>query len=340
MIRKILTRMIGDHPDFQLLGTAHNGKVALEKIAALKPDVITLDFEMPEMNGLETLRCIMNDMPTPVIMLSSYSVEGADLTFQALDMGAVDFVAKPHPIFSRSIEDIESHILNKIRTANQIKVKKIDIAAMDTTIIPKPSPKKNSKKPARQCDFIISLGISTGGPKALKEILPSIPADVNACFMIVQHMPPGFTKALASRLNDISPAEIKEAEEGDPLKAGRIYIAKGDHHLIVRDHDVEWTAGLSQNGHVSSFRPSIDVLMKSTAENFEDKNIGVIMTGMCADGVEGVRHVKEKNGYVIAQDEKTSVIFGMNKLSIQSGYVDEVLPLNRIVPKILNHIKY
>ena len=235
LIRKILTRMISQHPDLKLIGTAHNGRMALDEIARLNPDVITLDFEMPEMNGLETLKRIMQDMPTPVIMLSSYSVEGADLTFQALDLGAVDFIAKPHRIFSRSIEDIETLILNKIRAAAQVQVKSIDMNRLPAETPPaclKPKLRTNILRP---CEHVISIGISTGGPQALKRILPTIPPDINACFLIVQHMPPGFTKALADRLNTISPIHIKEAEEGDLLTGGKVYIAKGDHHLLVRN---------------------------------------------------------------------------------------------------------
>jgi len=341
LIRKIMTRMIGEHSDLKLLGTAQNGKMALEQIAKLNPDVITLDFEMPEMDGLETLRRIMQEMPTPVIMLSSYSVEGADLTFQALDLGAVDFIAKPHRIFSRSIEDIETQILNKIRTASQVHVKKLDIAQIQSALSIH-HPHKESRKSirVRPCDYVVSIGVSTGGPQALKEILPSIPADINACFLIVQHMPIGFTKALANRLNDISSIDIKEAEDGDLLMGGKVFIAKGDHHLIVRGENHGWLTGLSTNGHVSSFRPSIDVLMNSTANYFEDRNIGIIMTGMCADGVKGVQYIKGKNGFTIAQDEKSSVIFGMNKLAIQTGCIDEIIPLNQIIPKILEHIHY
>ncbi|MBN2102904.1 chemotaxis response regulator protein-glutamate methylesterase [bacterium] len=341
LIRKILTRMIGKHPDLKLLGTAHNGKTALEEIARKKPDVITLDFEMPEMDGLETLRRIMQEMPTPVIMLSSYSVEGADLTFRALDLGAVDFIAKPHKIFSRSIEDIETQILNKIRAASQVHVKKMDPVQIKSALNSQHLHKEHKKSiRIRACDYVISIGVSTGGPLALKQILPMIPADINACFLIVQHMPPGFTKALADRLNEIASVDIKEADDGDLLMSGKVYIAKGDHHLIVRGANHGWITGLSINGHVSSFRPSIDVLMNSTSKYFEDRNIGVIMTGMCADGVKGVQSIKNKNGRVIAQDERTSVIFGMNKLAIQAGYVDEIVPLNQIIPKILEHINY
>ena len=326
LIRKILTRMISQHPDLKLIGTAHNGRMALDEIARLNPDVITLDFEMPEMNGLETLKRIMQDMPTPVIMLSSYSVEGADLTFQALDLGAVDFIAKPHRIFSRSIEDIETLILNKIRAAAQVQVKSIDMNRLPAETPPaclKPKLRTNILRP---CEHVISIGISTGGPQALKRI--------------VQHMPPGFTKALADRLNTISPIHIKEAEEGDLLTGGKVYIAKGDHHLLVRNEHHGWITALGRNGLVSSFRPSIDVLMNSTALHFEDRNIGVIMTGMCADGVNGVRSIRDHNGYVLAQDETTSVIFGMNKLAVQAGYVHDVVPLTEIVPKILEYIHY
>lgn len=338
LIRKILNYMLSDHPEMELVGTAPNGKIALQKIEKLRPDVITLDFEMPVMNGLETLKHIMADMPTPVIMLSSYSEEGADLTFQALDMGAVDFITKPHPVFSQRIEDIQGEILKKIKTASHVRVERV----LDY------KPRKIVKKPVRQqhplsarqpgCNHIVSIGVSTGGPKALQQMIPKIPIDIPAAVLIVQHMPPGFTRALAERLNTLSKIQVKEAENGDVVTNGTVLIAPGDQHLTVNKEANRFVARLSRNGYDSPFKPSIDALMVSTSELFQRENTGVIMTGMCSDGVNGVGRIREKGGKVIAQDEKTSVVFGMNKLAIQRGYVDAVVPLDRIVDKMLNMI--
>lgn len=342
LIRTILTRMIEESSEFELAGTASNGKMALDLIAKTNPDVITMDIEMPEMNGLASLARIMAEMPTPVIILSAYSKEGADLTITALELGAVDFITKPHPIFSRTVEDIKKEIYIKLRTASLIQVKKIDPITIDTISTKHYEWKHriSSQQPhkTRPSENIISIGVSTGGPKALSTIIPTIPSDINATFLIVQHMPIGFTKALADRLNILSRIEVKEAKDGEMLVSGKVFIARGDFHLTVEKNDRTFFTRLNRNGYVSSFRPSIDVLMKSTADHFRNKNIGVIMSGMCADGVEGVRYIKKNRGLVIAQDEETSTIFGMNKIAIQLGCVDHIVPLNKIVPTILDQL--
>lgn len=342
LIRTIMTKMIEESSEFELVGTASNGKIALDLIAKTNPDVITMDIEMPEMNGLAALSRIMAEMPTPVIILSAHSKEGADLTITALELGAVDFITKPHPIFSRTIEDIKKEIYIKLRTASLIRVKKIDPIEIDAKSTKHYERKHriSSQQPhdTRSCENIISMGVSTGGPKALSTIIPTIPPDINATFLIVQHMPIGFTEALADRLNTLSRIEVKEAKNGEMLGPGKVFIARGDFHLIVEKNDRTFFTRLSRNGYDSSFRPSIDVLMKSTADHFRDKNIGVIMSGMCADGVEGVRDIKRNGGTVIAQDEETSTIFGMNKIAIQLGCVDHIVPLNKIVPTILDQL--
>ncbi|NQT24965.1 chemotaxis response regulator protein-glutamate methylesterase [candidate division KSB1 bacterium] len=344
LIRKIMTAILSKYSEFELVGTAHNGKMALDKIARFQPDVITLDIEMPEMNGLETLQRIMSEMPTPVVMLSSYSRAGADLTFEALDMGAVDFIAKPHPMFSQSVEEIQDKIIDKIRTASRVCVQRINpkTRTLPSLVCSEKSnkmsyPLKNAIRP--NLDYVVSIGVSTGGPKALMEIIPQIPSNIPAAFLIVQHMPVGFTRVLAERINGIASVPVMEASDLQPIKNGHVYLARGDHHLSVCQQHNKLMTALSQNGHASQFRPSIDVLMQSTADVMEDRNIGVIMTGMCSDGVRGVKAIKNKGGRVLAQDEETSTIFGMNKLAINSGYVDEVVPLQQIIPRILHHIK-
>jgi two-component system chemotaxis response regulator CheB len=338
LVRTIMTRMLVNLPEFELVGTAANGKAALEMTARLHPDVITMDIEMPEMNGLEALAIIMDQMPTPVIIMSAHSKPDAGLTIRALELGAFDFVTKPHPIFSRKIVEISDEITMKLRTASLGDVKRNRIVHYQ----PSDENHQKWKKPYlpahRTCKRIISIGVSTGGPTALKTISQALPHDIDAAILIVQHMPVGFTKALADRLNEVSRVEVKEAEDGDPIVPGRVFLARGGYHLCVEKNSHHHFLRLNRRKHVSFFRPSIDVLMQSTAEHFTENNIGVIMTGMSADGVEGVRAIKRNRGIVIAQDEETSAIFGMNKLAIQSGMVDHIVPLERIVPTLLRYV--
>ena len=342
LMRIILTKIINDSPEFALAGTASNGKIALDRIAKTKPDVITMDIEMPEMDGLTCLTYIMKEMPTPVIIISSHVKKEEKLTITALELGAVDFIPKPNSAQSGPFEDLRKEIYTKIRTASLIKVKTIIpqmIDDMHTEMkFKKHLSQSHQSRHVRACENLVSIGVSTGGPNALAAIIPTIPADINASFLIVQHMPSGFTHALANYLNGISEIEVTEAKGGDPLVSGKVYIAHGDYHLTVERYDNKYFTSLNQNGYVSSFRPSIDVLMKSTAHYFRDNNIGVIMSGMCADGVEGVKYIKENNGIVIAQDKETSAIYGMNQIAIQLGLADYVVPLNKIIPTILDQL--
>ena len=332
LIRILLSDMLNAHPDFELVGTASNGQSALDQIALLRPDVITMDIQMPGMDGLETLRRIMAQMPTPVVMLSSYSKEGAELTFQALELGAVDFITKPHPVFSTRIEEIRDQILDKLKTARRIKVKRL--TPEPSVRIGRPNKTAAPKLRRPHCVNVVSIGVSAGGPKALMEIIPTLPADIPAAFLIAQHMPPGYTRALAERLNSLSNVQVKEAEAGDEILHGTVMIAEGGHDLTVAKNGRSYVADLNRDGGACKFRPSIDRMMVSAAEHFRERAIGVIMTGMCSDGVQGVRAIKEKRGRVIAQDEETSAVYGMNKLAVQSGVVDRVVPLNGIVPTV------
>jgi len=340
LMQVILKKLIEESPEFTLAGLASNGKAALDLIAKTDPDVITMDVEMPEMDGLDCLARIMKEIPKPVIMISAYTRDEEESTIMALELGAVDFITKPHPVLSETIEEIRKTIYTKIKTASLIRVKKVDPRTIDT-IMGKtrfrkhtlPSPSVHRLRPA---DKIVSIGVSTGGPKALRTMIPSIPPDINASILIVQHMPPGFTKALADRLDSLSGIEVIEARDGDILAAGKVYIACGGYHMSVEHSGRTFYTSLNQNGHVSLFRPSIDVLMKSTSRLFRERNIGVIMTGMCTDGVEGVRHIRENRGIVIAQDEKTSAVFGMNKIAIQQKIPHHVVPMDQIVPTIMD----
>jgi len=256
-----------------------------------------------------------------------------------LDLGAVDFIAKPHPVFSSHIEDIRDQILEKLKMASRIPVKRLasdGIENQHSHQAEKTHHKISKQRTKRsRCINVVSIGVSAGGPKALKEIIPTLPANIPASFLIVQHMPPGFTGALAERLNHLSQVEVKEARTGDPISNGTVLIARGGHHLTVTHDGNGFAADLNWNCRTARFKPSIDVMMASAAEHFREKTIGVIMTGMCSDGVKGVRAIKEKQGQIIAQDKETSAVYGMNRLAVQAGVVDRVVPLHRIVPTIM-----
>ncbi len=339
LIRNVLQDIIRSDATFEVAGEASNGKAALDLMPKVRPDVITLDVEMPEMNGIETLKQIMTQAPTPVVMVSAFTEAGAELTFKALDLGAVDFIAKPHTVFSRRLQDVRQDILAKIRAASTARVHAWDAASQTASACVRPKPER-IKTGVRlgKCSHIVTIGVSTGGPKALSEIMPRFPSDLNAAVVIVQHMPADFTRAFSVRLNAISCMEVKEAEAGDVIEPGKAYLAKGGYHLKIEEEKYAFVTRLDQNEKVSLFRPSIDVLMESTAACFHDKNVGVIMTGMGHDGVEGIRTIKHTGGTTLAQDQGTSAIFGMNRLAIESGFVDHVLPLDDLVPHIIRHL--
>jgi two-component system chemotaxis response regulator CheB len=269
--------------------------------------------------------------------MSSHSRPDAELTIRALELGAVDFITKPESTSSRRIQDLAGEIRLKLLSAARMRPRGLDAERMAWDFEPASWPKKPAHAgPSRMCRKTVSIGISTGGPSALKTVVRALPPDLAAAVLIVQHMPAGFTRALAERLNELSPAVVKEAEDGETLCAGRVYLARGGFHLCVEPEGRHAVARLNRKARVSFFRPSIDVLMRSAADVFRERHVGVIMTGMSADGVAGIRAVKERGGVAIAQDEATSAIFGMNRLAIETGLVDHVVPLDRIVPTILN----
>ena len=341
--RRLLSQLLAEDAGIEVVATASNGREALDAVALHNPDVITMDVEMPEMNGIEALRRIMAETPIPVVMLSAYTEHDAELTFQALDLGAVDFVTKPHPILSRRLADIRDEIVLKVKTASRIRVVKMDpgrTSPASGAPVPRPSRARlKTAPPLTKCRRVVSIGVSTGGPQCLRQLLPAIPPDFPAAIVIVQHMPIGFTKALADRLNGMSQIEVKEAETGDVLREGRAIIARGDHHLVIREDAFAYTTLLNRENPVSRFRPSIDVMMESTSRVFGPRNVGVIMTGMCEDGVRGVQIIHDRGGRVIAQDRSTSAVFGMNRAAIESGCVDRVVTLHGIVPAMIEFLE-
>lgn len=352
-MRKIIQDILNSENDIKVISTAKNGKEALEKVKTLNPDVITLDVEMPEVDGLSCLREINKISNTPVIMLSGLTREGADLTIRALEAGAIDFITKPVNLFSLAGDEKKKEIIDKIkmayRSVNKSKPIQPQTPVTETKPITFIKPIKTEAKPIKSKTStytgslnIVAIGTSTGGPRALQSVIPFIPADIPAAILIVQHMPPNFTKSLADRLNDMSKINVKEAEDGDVLVAGTAYIAPGDFHMRVNKvRNGTYVIKLDKEPAVGGHRPSVNVMMTSLSQTGIRGNItGVIMTGMGADGSEGLKLLKNNNkAFTIAQDEKSCVVYGMPKSAYLTGAVDVVVPLNDISNEILKHME-
>ena len=336
LMRKILSDILNEDEELQVIAVANNGKDALEKIVLFKPDVVTLDMEMPVMDGIETLKNIVAKYNIPVLMISSLTTEGAEYTIRALEEGAVDFIPKPKNIFGLGGSAERKKIIDKVKIASRSNrrrlYKKIDIS--------EPVKKKFDFDILSGSSYnnIVAIGTSTGGPRALQEIIPKIPYNINATIVIVQHMPPNFTKSLADRLNSLSQILVKEGEEGEKLKRGYCYIAPGDYHLLVGKRGDDLFIKLNQSPPILGLRPAVDPMMESVANIEHKKKVGIILTGMGSDGTLGLKKVKEKKGFIIAQDEKSSVVFGMPRAAINIGIVDKILPLESIADEIINQV--
>jgi two-component system chemotaxis response regulator CheB len=335
-MRKVITDMIESDQQMEVVGVARNGEDAIAKIKLLKPDVVTLDIEMPKMDGLTALRTIMAEMPLPVIMLSSLTKKGAEETLKALDLGAFDFITKPSSLIKVSAPEVKNELIEKIQIASRTKVKAIrnpkpspQIIQSDT-IVPSSSIQANSR-----FKKIVAIGTSTGGPRALQDVIPFIPSGINASFLIVQHMPPGFTKSLAERLDSMSQIHVKEAENGDVLQQGWAYLAPGDQHLKVTKQNGQFVIKLDNGDRVSGHRPSVDAMLESIVDTNHKNVVGVIMTGMGADGAQGMKKLKDSGGFVIAQDEESCIVFGMPKIAIKLDAVDKVVGLSNIANEIV-----
>ncbi|MCL1143045.1 protein-glutamate methylesterase/protein-glutamine glutaminase [Shewanella gaetbuli] len=327
LIRSLLSEIIRSVPDFTLVGSAPDAFVAKDMVKAYSPDVITLDVEMPKVDGLTFLDRLMKAKPTPVLMVSSLTEIGADVTLKALEIGAVDFFPKPKIDITNCIETYRSEIISKIRTVSQAKVR-----SKNTTIN---APRSVIK--FKTTEKIVAIGASTGGTVALKTVLSQMPIDSPAIVM-TQHMPPGFTKTFAKNLDSISAIKVKEAEDGERLIPGCAYLAPGDHHLEVVRCGADYRIKLSTEERVSGHRPSVDVMFHSLAQIGGSNVIGVILTGMGKDGAAGMLELLHADGITIAQDEASSVIFGMPKAAIDLGAAQMVLDVQDIPHKIVEVI--
>lgn len=336
-MRRVIFDIINSDNNCEVIGEARNGKEGLVLASKLNPDVITLDVQMPIMNGLEMLVELNKVNPIPVIMLSTLMKEGGYETIKALELGAYDFVKKPDSILKVDSENIKSELISKIIEASKSDKKRLS----KPVFIKKPKelykPIQTTFKSSNIVKNLVALGTSTGGPRALQYVLPYLPSNINGAIIIVQHMPPGFTKSLADRLNQLSDIKVKEAENNELIENGTAYIAPGNTQLEVKEDFngnliISLSDGPPRNGH----KPSVNVMMSSLVKISNRKFIGVIMTGMGSDGMEGMMEVHEDKGmHIIAQNEDTCVVYGMPKSVVEKGIADEVIPLEKIAESII-----
>ncbi len=345
-MRKMITKMLEKEKDIEVIATARNGKEAIDLNIRLKPDVITLDIEMPQINGLEALKEIMSTRPTKVIMLSSLTVEGAKETIKSLELGAFDFLSKPDgKSISLNIEKVEENLLELVRAASKADEKLLlNKPKVEVKISPlkRPSFTKILEKKAFGGipEKIIAIGISTGGPKALQTILPKIPKEINAGILIVQHMPPKFTKSLADRLDELCEIGVKEAVEGEAILKGQAYIAPGDYHMVVKKKAGKKIISLNQKPATQGHRPSVDIMFDSVKDSYSPSEIiSVIMTGMGKDGARAIKDIKDYGGKTIGQSEKTCVVYGMPRVAFEYDALNHVVDLEEIPNQIIKLLK-
>ncbi len=327
-MRMILKDIVDSQPDMKVVAIAKDGFEALELAVKHKPDVITLDVEMPKLNGIEALKLIMKKAPTRVIMVSSLTEEGADITLTALEIGAVDFLPKPAGSISMTFRQVADQLIEKIRNAVKVDLKTLLAKRVRPSVV-------TAKKPLVATGKVVVIGSSTGGPRSLDLIVPALPENFPAPVIIVQHMPPGFTKSLAVRLDKTSKLKVKEAQEEDILKPGWVYIAPGDYHLGAKLSGRDVSLYLDKSPKINNVRPAVDFTLDKIAEIYKDKTIAVILTGMGKDGTKGAFKVKFYKGTVIAEAKETCVVFGMPKSVIEEGYADHILPAYEIPKKLV-----
>ncbi len=332
-MRKVLSDLFTADADFTVVDTARNGKEAIDKVKRIKPDLVTMDVEMPVLDGISALETIMKESPVPVVMVSSLTREGADATLKALEKGAVDFVAKTAGPIS-SIDQIRTEILAKCRAATRANVRQL----VRPPAPPPPPPKPPAFAPSTD-ERIVAIGTSTGGPRALQEVITRLPGNLPCPVVIVQHMPAGFTKSLADRLNSLSALTVKEAQHGDVLTPGLTVIAPGDFHMTLEREGYKTVVRLNQEPPVGGHRPSVEPMLESVARIYGPRAVGVILTGMGHDGSRGMKAVKNARGFTIAEDQSTTVVFGMPKAAIEIGAIDKVVPLPGIAAEIVRHLQ-
>jgi len=333
-MRKTISAILNKAEDIEVVATARDGLDAIQKMTDYKPDVLTLDIEMPRLAGLETLGYIMSECPTPVVILSAYTESGGETTMKALEYGAVDFVAKPSGPISLDLAEVADSLVAKVRMASHVEVSRLKF--LEFGKFKKNIPAFHALTAGQQ---VVVIASSTGGPRALYDVIPGLPADFPAAVLVVQHMSPGFTHLLAERLDQVSELPVKEAEDGDIILAGQVYLAPSKYHMIAVSENGQEVIRLHRGPTRNGVRPSADVTMESVAELFSRNTLAVILTGMGRDGTQGAVMLKEKGGQIIAQNEATSVVFGMPKAVREAGVADGIYPINEIRNQIIRRIR-
>jgi two-component system, chemotaxis family, protein-glutamate methylesterase/glutaminase len=333
-MRKLVTELIEGSDEFRVIGTARHGLDALQKVQALLPDIVTLDIEMPELDGLGALERIMRESPRPVVMLTAASGAGDEMALRALERGAVEFVRKPSGPISLDLAMIRDELLTALRAAAQV-----DLSSVRDSAIQSPHHETVLGASPHVARSVIAIAASTGGPRALAELVPALPAQLDASVLIVQHMPPGFTNTLAERLDGLSALSVREAVHGETIELGRVYIAPGGQHMRLQSVGRTRVIMLDDSPPVWGVRPSADPLFRSVAESAGAAAIGVVLTGMGRDGAAGLRAIRDAGGAGIAQDRQSSIIYGMPQAAHAAGGATIVLPLAEIAPALATMVR-
>ena len=339
LVRSLLTEIINRQPDMVCIGAAADPLVAREMIRELNPDVITLDVEMPRMDGIDFLSKLMRLRPMPVVMVSTLTERGAEVTMKALELGAVDFVAKPKIGIADGLRLLAEDITDKVRIASKATIRKHHAPAPAAPGAPAAAkPAVPASVGRLSTEKIIFIGASTGGTEATKEVLVNLPPDCPAV-VITQHMPPGFTKSYAARLDGLCRISVKEAQDGERILPGHAYIAPGGLHLSVERSGANYIARVQEGEPVNRHRPSVEVLFKSAARVVGPNALGIMLTGMGADGAKAMKELRDAGSYNYVQDEASCVVFGMPREAINAGAAHEVLPLTQIAPKLIERLR-
>ncbi|BAO45040.1 protein-glutamate methylesterase/protein-glutamine glutaminase [Thiolapillus brandeum] len=336
LVRNLLKRILDQDPQIKVVGTAADAYIAREKIKKLHPDVLTLDVEMPKMDGITFLQNLMRLHPMPVIMVSSLTAKGADVTLKALELGAIDFVCKPQGDFSGSLESVSEEIVQKIKTAAKANIHaagrkrtSAPLTVEEKQTVDAVIPATSKRQGVTGLPPLLAIGASTGGTEAIKDVLVELPTDMPA-IVITQHIPPGFSTAFAQRMNRLASLTVHEAREGQQILPGNVYIAPGAQHLLVARNDKGYYCRLSNGPRVNRHKPSVDVLFRSVAQTAGRNATGVILTGMGDDGARSLLEMREAGARTIAQDEESSVVWGMPGAAVKQGAAEQILPLNKI----------
>lgn len=326
IVRQIFVRELSRDRQLEVVGTAPDPFVARDKIVALKPDVVTLDIEMPRMDGITFLKKLMRYYPLPVVVVSSLTAKGGDLALEAMDAGAVDVLCKPGAAYT--VGDMSVELTDKIKAAARVTVKKRETSERQSAAPPQ------RLAMTRTTNKVVAVGASTGGTQALQKLTQAMPANAPG-MLIVQHMPEHFTRSFANRLNQVCAMEVREARDGDTVTPGKALIAPGNYHMLLSRSGANYYVRVKSGPLVSRHRPSVDVMFKSVARYAGANALGVIMTGMGGDGAQGLLEMKDNGAGTIAQDEQSCVVFGMPKEAIELGAADHIVPLEHIAPKLL-----